>query len=609
MSKGLNYLIVMPRLVQNIGDGYSFPLGLPYISSTMKKQGHSVKTLNLNHHEGNVLDIIQKEIIDNKIDVLATGGLSFQYTTIKEVVDAAKKADKRIKTIVGGGIITADPEPSMNALENVDYGVFGEGEKTICELCDALEKKGDISKVDGLIYKNGGRYNKTNIRKEIEDIDSIPWPDYEGFEFEKFLLTSPSISGINKKNTAFMIASRSCPYSCTFCFHTVGKKYRQRSLDNFFEEVDHMISKYNLEYICLADELFSVDPKRVEEFCNRIKPYHIKWWAQFRVDQISKNPQLLPILKDAGCDVMSFGIESADNRILKSMKKKITIEETEKALKLVYDNGMHLEGAFIFGDIEETWETANNTLKWWKDHSEYKITLNLITIYPGTPLYNHAYNNGLIKDKVKFLKEGCPQINVSKLKDNEVSKLVKEIIEAPLISTKTLTTSKTEIVDYKTGRIKVSGECSVCKEKNYWGDVKLFSSSFLACNQCGQRYNLLLSEEIVSNIDNNLTRLLDEEGRLAVWGINYHVTNLFKKSEVLKNENIYPIEISNMKRLVDLYGKRVNPPDIIDLEKIKTVIVPIPAYINEITGRIKKNHKDVNKIIDICELINPNYSK
>ncbi len=606
-EKKPNYLIVIPRLIQNIGDGYSFPLGIPYISASMKSVGKNVFTLNLNHREGNVFDIIKKEVEDNSIDAVLTGGLSFQYATIKEVIRAAKQACDKMITIVGGGIITSDPEPAMDALDYVDFGVIGEGEITINELCDALENDGDLAKINGLIYMGGGGYKKTAPRPEIMDLDSIPWPDYKGFELEKYLATSPSISGINRKNTVFMIASRSCPYQCTFCFHSTGKKYRQRPLDKFFEELDYLVSEYDINYICLADELFSVNPQRVKEFCKRIKPYNIGWWAQFRVDHITKNPELLPILKDAGCGVMSFGLESADNRILKSMRKNTTIEQAEKALELVYDAGMVLEGSFIFGDIEETWETASNTLRWWREHAEYKATLNLITIYPGTYLYHNAYERGLIKDKVQFLKDGCPQVNVSKLTDEQISIIVREIVEAPMTLTKSLSTIEAKLVDYKTGRMAITGTCSVCRQESHWVDVKAFASSFLACEHCGQRYNIVLPDEFRANIDNNIKRLLEAYGKLGIWGINYHVADLFKKSKVLKDESVYPIDISEIKRLMDLYGKKVNPPEIIVKKNIKAVIVPIPAYINEITGRINANYKNVKKVIDVCELLNPNY--
>ncbi|MFA5276791.1 MAG: radical SAM protein, partial [Candidatus Omnitrophota bacterium] len=322
-SKKLNYLLVMPRLVQNIGDGYSFPLGITYISGSLKSAGYNVTTLNLNHCPGEVLDIIKKEIEDKKIDVLATGGLSFQYNTVRSVVESAKRVKPEIITIVGGGIITGDPEPAMEALECADFGVIGEGENTINELCRALENEGKFADIEGIIYKEAGAYNITKVRKETENIDSLPWPDYEGFEIEKYLRSSPpSISGLNRQNTVFMLASRSCPYNCTFCFHTVGRKYRQRSLDNFFKELDYLVARYNIEFICIADELFSRNINRVKEFCQRIKSYKVRWWAQFRVDGIT--PELLTILKEGGCEVMSFGLESADNRVLKSMRKGTT---------------------------------------------------------------------------------------------------------------------------------------------------------------------------------------------------------------------------------------------------------------------------------------------
>lgn len=605
-TKKLNYLLVMPRLVQNIGDGYSFPLGITYISSSMKKAGYNVITLNLNHRNGDVYEIIKKEIEEKKIDVVATGGLSFQYNMVRQVVEAAKRVNNEIIMIVGGGIISGDPEPAMIALEYADFGVIGEGEITINELCNSLENSRKFSEIDGIIYKSGNSYMITKPRKEVENIDYIPWPDYKGFEVEKYLRFSPpGISGLNRQNTVFMLASRSCPYNCTFCFHSTGKKYRQRSLDNFFEELDYMVSQYNIDFICMADELFARNTQRVKEFCERIKKYNIRWWAQFRVDDIT--PELISILKDGECEIMSFGLESADNRILKSMRKGTTVEQIERTLKLVYDSGITPDGAFIFGDIEETWETANNTLKWWREHSEYKITLNLITVYPGSYLYKYACEKGIIGDRVKFLKEGCPQINVSKLTDKEYAIVLREIMESPMTLTKTLSKIETNIIDYKTGRIAVTGICSVCKEKSNWENVKLFASSYLACKSCGQRYNVVLPEKILKNIDNNITNLLKRYGKLGIWGINYHTTNLFKRSTVFKDASIYPIDISEIKRKMDLYGKQINSPDIINKEDIEVVIVPIPAYFNEITERIKTNYKNVKKVIDICELINPDY--
>ncbi len=599
-----NYLLIMPRLIQNKGDGYSFPLGIAYISANMKKAGRNVFTVNLNHRDGNIVEILNDLINKHHIHVVATGGLSFQYNTVKDVIEAAKKANPEIITIVGGGLITGDPEPAMRALEKVDYGVIGEGDITINELCDCIEKDCDPKKVDGLIFKENGSYVFTTPRKEFNNIDDLPWPDYEGFDIARYIAsTPPGISGLNEHNTIFMLASRSCPYNCTFCFHTVGKKYRQRSLENFFEELDYMTSQYKIKFICLADELFARDINRVREFCKKINTYNIRWWAQFRVDDIT--PEIIPILKEGGCEIMSFGLESADNRILKSMRKHTTVEMIEQTLKMVYESGISLEGAFIFGDKEETAETAQNTMKWWREHSQYRINLNLITVYPGAELYHYAVRQGIIKDKVKFLKEGCPQINVSKMSDEELSHLIAEITEAPLTQTKTLNPVTLIKTDYSSGRINISSECSTCGEQNLWENVKLFTTNFLPCKKCGQKYNVPYPPEIMNDINLNVKKLTEKYGEIAIWAINFNTLNMFKNCPALMNENIYPVDISETKRKMTIYGKKIFSPHVITEKKIKAVVIAIPAFYTQIETQLKNHYNDVNVIIDVCELINP----
>lgn len=609
MSKPVRkkYLLAIPRLIRNAGDGYSFPLGIPYISASLKKAGHQVVTLNLNHCAGEVADVLAGVIARECIDVVATGGLSFQYHMIRHLVELVKRIDPRIVTIVGGGIISGDPEPAMTALEHADFGVVGEGEQTMCELCRTLEEGGDPSRVDGLIYRQGDRYVLTRARREIDDIDTLPWPDYEGFGLETYLkLNPPGISGLNKPNTLFMCASRSCPYSCTFCFHTAGKRYRQRSMDAFFTELDHLVARYPVRYLCLADELFAHSLPRVRQFCERIKSYGIRWWAQFRVSDVT--PELLALVKGSGCDVMSFGLESADNRILKSMRKGTTVEQIEWALKLVYDAGISMEGAFIFGDVEETPETVANTLKWWREHSQYKISLNFITVFPGSPLYHHACAKGLITDRVKFLREGCPQLNVSKLSDSEMAELGARFMDAAMSQVKTLTTCEITSVDYRTGRIAVTGQCVSCSQPNRWTEIKLFTTNFISCNRCGQKYNIPLTAELRTNIARNVKALLARYGKVGVWGINYHAADLFKTVDIFRDPNVYPIDISTTKQAMSVSGKRVRPPGVIGADGVRAVIIAIPLYFTQIAAQIESNHPDVQAVIDVCWLTDPNYS-
>lgn len=601
MSK-LNFLLVMPRIVNKVGDGYSFPLGLPYVSSSLKKAGFQVFTYNLNHHEGEVKDILASIIYENNIHVVMTGGLSFQYYPIKQLVDAVKSLNPSIPVFVGGGLITGDPEAAMEALEVCQAGIIGEGEVTDVELCKALEEGRPLEEVEGLIINHfDGTYYRTPARKEIEDIDNIPWPDYDGFELEKSFVETPGVSGLNSDRTIFMLGSRSCPYQCSFCFHTVGKKYRQRSLDNFFEELDYNIKKYHINYVCVADELFSYNNERVLEFCKRIKPYNIQWWAQFRVDSIDS--WILPILRDAGCATMSFGLESADNSVLKSMQKNITIEQIEKTLEVVYANGIPFEGAFIFGDEAETYETAMNTLNWWKEHAEYKINLNTITVFPGCRLYKNAKKQGLIKNPVQYLKDGCPQINNTHMSLEEYKDIIQKIVSFPFSKAKMLDDVEMTEVDYKNARIGIKGNCPVCGEKNEWKKIKLFATNFLPCKGCGQRYNVTIPRELLNNIDKNIQEICESSGNVAIWGVNYHSSMIFELVNSLNDERVFPIDSSEIKQQLILNNRKVNAPSIIKKKKIKTVVIAIPAYYNQIELQIKYQFPDVEKIFDICELL------
>ena len=600
-NKKLNFLLVMPRLVQSVGDGYVFPLGVVYVSSSLKKAGFNVVTLNLNHREGDVFEIIKNTIEENNIHVVATGGLSPQYHLVKTVIESVKQVDSNIVTVGGGGIISSDPETAMEALEFVDFGVIGEGEITMCELARALENGRDLVEVDGIIFKEGSGFKKTNPRKDIENISTIPWPDYEGFDVEKYLDgPSAEFAGLSKTRMISMLGSRSCPFKCTFCCHTIGKKYRQRSLDDFFAELDFLVSRYNIKYISMADELFASSLSRAKEFRDRIKKYQISWYADFRIDKVK--PELLLILKDSGLDVMFFGLESADNRILKSMRKGITVEQIESVLKMVYESGIALYGCFIFGDIEETVETAHNTLKWWREHSEYHIHLTLIKPFPGSYIYQYACQNRIIKDRIQYLKDGCPQINISKMSDAEFGEIVRQISEAQYLSN-TLDSLELLGLDPLLGRETISGVCTKCSQKNIWENIKLFAIDYIYCNNCGQKYDIPCPSQLRENLDKNVAILLEKYVKVAVWGMTLAIMDLFKHSKVFHDPNVFPVDISKSKMQMDLYGKKIHAPAILDKEEIPVVVIAVPSHGGQISCQVKENHPTVTEIIDICRLV------
>lgn len=492
----MNFLIVTPKYVNVVGEHYHFPVGLAYISASLKKEGYNVHCLNLNHYDESVETILQREIIGKNIDIFCIGGLSAHFNKIIAVLNIARNIKPDMITIAGGGLISSEPALMLEALK-LDFGIIGEGEETIAELADAIINKKDFRNVNGIVYVDKAEgLIMTPPRKEITDLDSVPWPDYDGFEMDKYVdMFIPSsyhnLHPFDQPRELPLIASRSCPYNCTFCYHPIGNKYRQRSLNSIFEELDYMAKRFKINILGVYDELFSTDRKRLEEFCERIKKYNLKWSVQLRVDRV--DAEMLGMMKDAGCYYLSYGLESACDKILESMKKKITVSQIEKALKLTREAGIGIQGNFIFGDSAETWETANETLEWWLNHKEYQIWLTPIETYPGTELYHRAVSKGVIPDRLKFIEDGCPIINVSSMSDEEYEKLMGLLRYHSFmnrISPDIISLEKMKTHPVMGDLYALKARCPHCHRIVEYNNINIRGIRKLPCRECNQRFDL-----------------------------------------------------------------------------------------------------------------------
>lgn len=429
MGGKLNVLFVIPRYkTYCMANHYVMPLGILYVSAYVKRaEVANVYTLNLNHVEGEEYEILNSYITGYQINVVGVGGLSGEYIDISRMVRLVKCINQEIYVVVGGGIMTADPETTMKAIPDVDFGVIGEGELTMAELLVALGTGEHVEQVDGLIIRKGKRLLMTRKRIEIVDLDSLPFPDYEGFNYREYLKNNPDISDEGKKySQVSVIGGRSCKYNCTFCFHPSGTTYRQRSLDSIFAEINYLVEHYDISYIALREELFATDNRRVADFCRRMEKYDFDWSIQLRIDSINK--ELVDLLKGTRCRYVFVGVESADNEVLKSMRKGITLEQIEKALDMLSDAGLNTRSGIIFGDTAETYDTAMFTLDWFrKNCNRYRMFVDMIIAFPGSVLYKRACRSGIIPDPVKFLQDGCPIVNVSRMDNRQFTDLVHQI--------------------------------------------------------------------------------------------------------------------------------------------------------------------------------------
>jgi len=498
----MNILLIVPRFRDTYGEYYEFPLGLACISSILKHHSYNVSALNLNHFNSSEDEKqIQKAITDNNAKIVATGGLSAHYHKIDKIFNIVKNIDENLITILGGGILSSEPNLIYKALK-IDYGVLNEGELTIIELVDAIINNKEIEKVNGIIYEKDSSIKITPPRDSIDDLDSLPFPDYDAFDVEHYLdMQMPNdnyyMYPFDKPRALPVITTRSCPYSCTFCYHPLGKKYRVSSLDYFFENLDILITKYDINILLILDELFSVNKTRMLEFADKIKKYNLKWIAQMRVDDVDE--ETLIKLKESGLYYISYGLESASNEVLKSMKKKLKIDKTEEALRLTKKHNIGIQGNFIFGDSAETKDTYNETITWWERHKEYQINLGVIEAYPGTPIYLEALTRGLIPDKLDFIQRSCPPINMTKMADNEYNDMVQNIWQRSheyRMYGKLINSKKTSFNELKGNIYEFNTQCPHCDSiSNYKNIHKEQNGSFkLGCKVCHQRYDLRLEE-------------------------------------------------------------------------------------------------------------------
>ena len=220
-----------------------------------------------------------------------------------------------------------------------------------------------------------------------------------------------------------MISSRSCPFKCTFCFHPTGKTYRERPFDDFFSELAVLKEKFDVNMVAIVDELFSLKRRRLIEFCERIKPFNVKWMVQLHVN--SACDETIQAMKDSGCVFISYGIESMSQPILESMQKKSRVPRIQEALDLTYKYKIGIQGNILFGDSAETLDTANESMYWWSKNRHFQVNLTPLIVFPGSPDYLEALRDGLIedKDRLGFIKDIPTNFNISSMNDKNIDML------------------------------------------------------------------------------------------------------------------------------------------------------------------------------------------
>ncbi|GAB6042582.1 B12-binding domain-containing radical SAM protein [Endothiovibrio diazotrophicus] len=379
--------------VQEAIDGEHIPLGIYYVASYLREHGYEVKVtdaLALRLTEAQVAQEIE-EFSPSFVGISATTVLFPRAASIAGMI---KRRFPHVTTILGGRHITSNVEHAMS-FPAFDFGVVGEGEITARELLDALSAQEPLSGVQGIVYRDAeGGLVHTAPRAFVEDLDTLPFPAFD--LIPDIDVYKPPLFLHKAKPLLSMITSRGCPSKCTFCAVSMGKAYRKRSARNIFDEIKLLVRRYGVREIDFLDDNFLLDKERVYELFNLLRADGISlhWSCMARISSVDY--EFLQFLRDNGCWTIAFGIESGDRKILKTIRKGLSLRRTAEVLGWCREIGIMTRGFFIIGHPLETVETIDRTIQYALDIPLDIIMTAINTPFPGTQQYDEAERYGTL---------------------------------------------------------------------------------------------------------------------------------------------------------------------------------------------------------------------
>jgi len=348
-------------------------LGLPILGTILDQKGYDVKI----YVEG-IKEIDWKRVFES--DAV---GISVNTATYIEGYTIAERIKRRgIAVIIGGFHVTFFPD---EALDYCDYVVRGEGEETIVELLEALEKNSGLDKVRGISYKSGNRKIHNPARELVKNLDIIPdFSLIEGYvEHHRKLWTRIVGESIS------IMTSRGCPFSCKFCsiIKIFGNSFRFRSIESVIEDIKRQITLLNRHHIFFVDDNFASNKKRTKELLRRIidERLNITFTAQVRVD-IARDEELISLMKRAGCRQLNIGFESIDPRTLEAYNKQQSVKEIVSAIEKLKKFRITVHGMFVLGSDFDDVNTICKTVDFCLRHRIDTVQFLPLTPLPGTLL-------------------------------------------------------------------------------------------------------------------------------------------------------------------------------------------------------------------------------
>jgi anaerobic magnesium-protoporphyrin IX monomethyl ester cyclase len=373
-------------------------LGLAYIAASLRDQGHLVKIID---YEVNGWEMSRAgdDIKSFRPDLIGMTAYITNMRRCASVAAIAKQVRPECTIVFGGPQVTIFSEEAFHS-PDVDIVVLSEGEVIIRNVMNALGNDDELSRVKGIWFRRQDGEIEKNAREIlVDDLDIFPPPALDLFEMKKYF---PPVY-IRGKKVAHLLTSRGCPFQCTFCETklTFGRSLRFHSIDRVLDEIEKLLAR-GYTGIQFYDDIFTANAQRTTQFCNAIiqRKMKFEWMCYTRTNTV--RPEILALMKKAGCYLISYGIETADDDLLKIIKKNLDVKANWRGVRLAKEAGIEVAGTFMFGLPTETSEQTEKAIKFALDSGINYAIFGITEPYPGTELWIDAEKYGHFDSSGKY---------------------------------------------------------------------------------------------------------------------------------------------------------------------------------------------------------------
>ena len=367
------------------------PLGLGYLAAVARLAGHAVSVYAPGNggSEREALDRIEGE----RPDLVGLSVTTPYYLAARRLTQAIRSRFPRVVVVLGGAHPTALPEQTLEDIP-AHLVVVGEGEQTLCEILDHLQR-GDreFAGIPGTVRPTGDGAVREPARTLVADLDSLPLPARD--LLPSLRTQRPTPASYRRLPQGVLFTSRGCPFPCTFCDTAVfGDTYRARSPEAVCAEVEHLVREHGAREIRFFDDDFAHDRSRVLAICERLghRRPRVPWTCLMNAHEA--DAELLRAMRRAGCWQVLFGVESASPAVMKRLRKPLTVEQARGAIRLAREAGLSVRVDFLVGTPGESLEEMRRTVDFAIRNRVDLAHFNKFMPYPGTAIYRELVSAG-----------------------------------------------------------------------------------------------------------------------------------------------------------------------------------------------------------------------